>query len=259
MRQPPPLAMAAGEAGAQRPPPAAELAGAASSGSRARRVLVCDDEVQIVRALRVILRKAGYQVVSAMTLADALDAAAREPPDAAIIDLVLPDGSGITLCEDLRAWSAMPILILSAFGDEDQKVEALLAGADDFITKPFSARELLARLEAVFRRAGAEQDEATVTADGLEINFAAHTVSRRGEEIKLTPIEFELLRVLARNRGRLMTHRALLTAVWGPAFADDAPLLRTHVANLRRKLEGADVGEWRYIKTEAGVGYRFGG
>ncbi len=221
------------------------------------RVLVCDDELQVVRALRVILREAGYEVVTAMTLADALDAAAREPPDAAIVDLVLPDGCGITLCEELRSWSDMPILVLSAVGDEDPKVRALEVGADDFITKPFSARELLARLNAVSRRVSTPADEPTFTTQGLEVNFAAHTVLVDGREVKLTPIEFELLRVLVRNSGRLMTHRALLTEVWGPEWADDARLLRTHVANLRRKIEGEDASEWRYIKTDAGIGYRF--
>jgi two-component system KDP operon response regulator KdpE len=218
---------------------------------------VCDDEPQIVRALRVILREAGYEANTAATLAEALDLAAREPPDAAIIDLVLPDGSGIELCAELRSWSTMPIVVLSALDEEEQKVLALRAGADDYITKPFSARELLARLEAVFRRVVSSDEEATVTVKGLEINFAAHTVLRNGREVKLTPIEFNLLSALARNRGRLMTSRALLSEVWGSAYANDAPLLRTHIANLRHKIEGPDARTWLYIKTEAGVGYRF--
>jgi two-component system KDP operon response regulator KdpE len=218
---------------------------------------VCDDEPQIVRALRVILREAGYEANTAATLAEALDLAAREPPDAAIIDLVLPDGSGIELCAELRSWSTMPIVVLSALDEEEQKVLALRAGADDYITKPFSARELLARLEAVFRRVVSSDEEATVTVKGLEINFAAHTVLRNGREVKLTPIEFNLLSALARNRGRLMTSRALLSEVWGSAYANDAPLLRTHIANLRHKIEGPDAKTWLYIQTEAGVGYRF--
>ncbi|HEV2923176.1 MAG TPA: response regulator transcription factor [Solirubrobacteraceae bacterium] len=218
---------------------------------------MCDDEPQIVRALRVILREAGYEVSMAATLAEGLDLAAREPPDAAIIDVVLPDGSGIELCAELRSWSTMPIVVLSALDDEEQKVLALRAGADDYITKPFSARELLASLEAVFRRVVASDEEATVTVKGLEINFAAHTVLRDGREVKLTPIEFKLLSALARNRGRLMTSRALLSEVWGSAYANDAPLLRTHIANLRHKIEGPDAKAWLYIQTEAGVGYRF--
>jgi two-component system KDP operon response regulator KdpE len=219
---------------------------------------VCDDEPQIVRALRVILREASYEVSLAGTLAEGLDVAAREPPDAAIIDVVLPDGSGIELCAELRSWSSMPIVVLSALDEEDQKVLALSAGADDYITKPFSARELLARLEAVFRRVVSSDEEATLTVKGLEINFAAHTVLRHGREVKLTPIEFKLLSALARSRGRLMSSRALLSEVWGSAYANDAPLLRTHIANLRHKIEGTDAREWLYIKTETGVGYRFG-
>jgi two-component system KDP operon response regulator KdpE len=218
---------------------------------------VCDDEPQIVRALRVILREAGYEFSTAGTLAEGLDIAAGQPPDAAIIDLVLPDGSGIELCSELRSWSTMPILVLSALDEEEQKVLALRAGADDYITKPFSGRELLARMDAVFRRVVTSDDEATIAVRGLEINFAAHTVQRDGREIKLTPIEFKLLSALARNRGRLMTSRALLSDVWGPTYANDSPLLRTHIANLRHKIEGADARAWSYIQTEAGVGYRF--
>lgn len=218
---------------------------------------MCDDEPQIVRALRVILREGGYEVSTTATLAEGLDVAAREPPDAAIIDLILPDGSGIELCSELRSWSAMPILVLSALDEEEQKVLALHAGADDYITKPFSARELLARIDAVFRRVVTSDDEASITVKGLEINFAAHTVLRDGREVNLTPIEFKLLSALARNRGRLMTSRALLSDVWGPTYANDSPLLRTHMAHLRHKIEGAEARAWSYIQTEAGVGYRF--
>jgi two-component system, OmpR family, KDP operon response regulator KdpE len=205
----------------------------------------------------VILREAGYEVTVAVTLAEALDAAACEPLDAAIIDLVLPDGTGFDLCRELRSWSTMPIIVLSALDEEEHKVKALSSGADDYLTKPFSARELLARLQAVFRRVADSHEEATLEVEGLEINFAAHRVLREGREVKLTTIEFELLCMLARNRGRLMTSRALLSEVWGPAYAHDAPLLRTHIANLRRKIEDGVASQWRYLKTEAGVGYRF--
>ena len=150
---------------------------------------------------------------------------------------MLPDGNGIDVCRELRAWSRMPILVLSAIGDEDQKVAALEAGADDYVTKPFGPRELVARLHAVLRRAGAAVDEPTIAVDGLEIDLAARVVRRDGAEVHLTPIEYDLLRTLARNRGRLLTHRALLTEVWGPQYADDTQVLRTHVANLRRKIE----------------------
>jgi two-component system KDP operon response regulator KdpE len=221
----------------------------------ARRILVCDDEQQILRALRVVLREAGFEVEATATASEALDAAAVRPPDAAIIDLMLPDGSGVDVCRQLRAWSELPIVVLSAIGDEDQKVEALEAGADDYVTKPFGPRELVARLHAVLRRAGGAVDEPAVTVDGLHVDLAARVVRRDGEEVHLTPIEYDLLRVLLRNRGRLMTHRALLTEVWGPGYADDTRVLRTHIANLRRKIEPAEGT--RYIRTDSGVGYRF--
>jgi two-component system, OmpR family, KDP operon response regulator KdpE len=221
----------------------------------ARRILVCDDEQQILRALRVVLREAGFEVEATATASEALDAAAVRPPDAAIIDLMLPDGSGVDVCRQLRAWSELPIVVLSAIGDEDQKVEALEAGADDYVTKPFGPRELVARLHAVLRRAGGAVDEPAVTVDGLHVDLAARVVKRDGEEVHLTPIEYDLLRVLLRNRGRLMTHRALLTEVWGPGYADDTRVLRTHIANLRRKIEPAEGT--RYIRTDSGVGYRF--
>jgi two-component system, OmpR family, KDP operon response regulator KdpE len=222
-----------------------------------KRVLVCDDELQILRGLRIVLREAGFEVVTASSVAEAVDAAALRTPDAAILDLILPDGSGVEICRQLRSWSQMPILMLSAVGQEDAKVAALEAGADDYITKPFGPRELVARLNAVLRRVASGADEATITVDGLELDLAARTVRRDGRDIHLTPIEYDLLRVLARNRGRLLTHRALLSAVWGPRYADDTQTLRTHIANLRRKIEPA--GEPRYIRTDAGVGYRFVG
>jgi two-component system KDP operon response regulator KdpE len=219
------------------------------------RVLVCDDEPQILRALKVLLRDGGYETETAETAEEALDRAALARPDAAIIDLVLPDGSGTDVCRQLRRWSDMPIIVLSAVGDEDAKVEALAAGADDYVTKPFGPRELLARLEAVLRRARGAVDEPIIRADGLEIDVAAHVVRRDGQPVHLTPTEFELLHALARNRGRLMTHRTLLMDVWGPGYADDTQVLRVHVANLRRKIEPPDGP--RYIHTDAGVGYRF--
>ena len=222
------------------------------------RILVVDDELQILRALKVILREAGYEPVAVATAEEALDAAATRPPDAAIVDLVLPDGDGIEVCRQLRGWSEMPILVLSAVGDEDQKVRALEAGADDYVTKPFGARELVARLAAVLRRAGRGVEEPTIAVDGLELDLAKRVVRRDGEEVHLTPIEYDLLRVLARNRGRLMTHRALLSDVWGPAYLDDVRTLRTHIANLRRKIEPHDGGV-RFIRTDPGVGYRFAG
>jgi two-component system KDP operon response regulator KdpE len=220
-----------------------------------RRVLVCDDETQILRALRVILRDAGFEVVTAQTVAEALDVAALRAPDAAILDLILPDGDGVEICRSIREWSQMPILVLSAVGEEAQKIRALDAGADDYVTKPFGPGELIARLNAALRRAGATE-EPSMAVDGLEIDLAGHRVLRDGQEIHLTPKEFELLRVLASNRGRLMTHRALLGEVWGHAYEEDTHTLRVHVANLRRKIE-PDPGAPVYIRTDPGVGYRF--
>ena len=221
------------------------------------RVLVCDDELQILRALKIVLRDAGFEVVATASAADALDAAALKPPDAAIIDLLLPDGTGVDVCRTLREWTDAPIVVLSAVGDEDAKVAALEAGADDYVTKPFGPRELVARLHAVLRRANQGQQEPAIAVQGLEVDLAARAVRRDGDEVHLTPTEYDLLRALVRNRGRLMTHRALLTEVWGPQYGDDTQVLRTHIANLRRKIEPA--GEPRYIRTDAGVGYRFAG
>jgi two-component system, OmpR family, KDP operon response regulator KdpE len=219
------------------------------------RILVCDDEQQILRALRVILRDAGFQALPASDAEEALDVAAVHHPDGAIIDLVLPGVDGVELSRRLREWSDIPIIVLSAVGDEDAKVRALAAGADDYVTKPFGPRELVARLQANLRRTEHEPAEAMITADGLEVDLARRTVSRDGAEIHLTKTEFDLLRQLARNRGRLMTHRDLLVSVWGVGYGDDTQVLRAHIANLRRKIEPPDGP--RFIHTDPGVGYRF--
>lgn len=223
----------------------------------AKRVLILDDESQILRALRLVLHGAGFDVASAATAQQALDSAALHPPAAAIIDLVLPDGDGVDVCAQLRSWSEMPILVLSAVGDEEQKIRALDAGADDYITKPFSPGELIARLNAALRRAPGRAGAAVIEADGLEVDLAGHRVRRDGEEVHLTPIEFDLLRVLATNRGRLLTHRALLTEVWGPQYADDTQTLRAHIARLRAKIEPRDGDAPHHIHTDPGIGYRF--
>src|SRR3984885_5396471 len=220
------------------------------------RVLVVDDELQILRALRVVLREAGFEVIAAQSAPEALDLAAVKAPRAAIVDLVLPGGDGVEVTRSLREWSEMPILVLSAVGEEEQKVRALQAGADDYITKPFGSRELVARLQAALRRGGGEEEQPTIRAGELEVDLAARVVSRAGEPVHLTPIEFDLLRVLARNRGRLMTHRDLLREVWGPEYVDDVQPLRTHIARLRAKIE-PDGAAQRYVVTEPGVGYRF--
>ena len=220
-----------------------------------QRILVCDDEPQILRALRITLRNEGFDVVAAAGAAEALDAAALQAPDAAILDLLLPDGDGIEMTRRLREWSGLPIIVLSAVGEEEQKVRALEAGADDYVTKPFSPRELVARLRAALRRAQ-PADEPVVRAGDLELDLAAHSVRRAGEGVHLTPIEYRLLTALMTRPGRLLTHAALLTEVWGPAYAHDVATLRTHIANLRRKVEPDDAAR-RHIRTDAGVGYRF--
>jgi two-component system KDP operon response regulator KdpE len=220
------------------------------------RILVCDDEPHIVRALKIVMREAGFEALPAETAEEALQVATLGRPDAAILDLLLPDGDGVEVCRAIREWSEMPIIVLSAVGYEDHKVRALEAGADDYVTKPFSPRELVARLRAALRRAAPATGEPVITADGLEVDLADRTVRRDGEAIHLTPIEFDLLRTLVRNRGRLLTHRALLQEVWGPGYADDVATLRTNIARLRRKIEPEGPGP-RYIRTDPGVGYRF--
>ena len=225
--------------------------------SKRRRILVCDDEPQILRALRVILGDAGFEVVPAGTVREALDAVAVRPPDAAIVDLILPDGDGVEVCAAIREWSRMPILLLSAVGEEREKVRALEAGADDYVPKPFGPDELVARLRATLRRSEpAGEEEPAVTIDGLEIDLPARRVRRDGEEIHLTPTEYDLLRQLVLNRGRLLTHRALLREVWGPGYQDDTQVLRVHIANLRRKIEPSP-GTPALIRTDPGIGYRF--
>jgi two-component system, OmpR family, KDP operon response regulator KdpE len=214
------------------------------------RVLICDDEMHILRALKVVLRDAGFEVAATANKEEALDEASVHPPAAAILDLLLPDGDGIEICRSLREWSDMPIIVLSAVGEEAEKVRALEAGADDYVTKPFSPPELVARLKAVLRRVPAASQDPVIDADGLTIDLAAHRVTRDGQEIHLSKTEFQLLRVLAVNRGRLMTHRSLLTEVWGPGYADDIQVLRATVARLRSRI-GKDL-----IHTDPGVGYR---
>jgi two-component system KDP operon response regulator KdpE len=220
------------------------------------RILVCDDDRQIVRALRLMLREAGYEVLTSETGEGALDLAAVRGPHAAIVDLMLPDIPGIEVCRRLRDWSDIPILVLSAIGEEAVKIDALQNGADDYVTKPFGPGELIARIAALLRRAGRVAAEPRIEAEGLVVDLAAHRVLSDDTEIHLTPIEFSLLRVLATNRGLLMTHRALLTEVWGPEYVDAMPLLRTHIANLRAKLAAGGQGK-NFIRTDAGIGYRF--
>jgi two-component system KDP operon response regulator KdpE len=221
----------------------------------ASRILVVDDEPQILRALQTALRGAGYDVEPAATGEEALAHAAARPPDAVILDLVLPDRSGVEICRELREWLKAPILILSAVGEESEKVAALDAGADDYVTKPFGIEELLARLRAALRRA-LPRGEPTIEAGDLHIDLEKHSVSRGGESVRLTPHEFSMLRLFAENEGKLLTHRMILRAVWGPAYQTESNYLHVYVSHLRRKLE-PDPRSPRYIVTEPGAGYRF--
>jgi two-component system KDP operon response regulator KdpE len=218
------------------------------------RVLVVDDEPQILRALETTLRGAGYVVETAATGEDALVRTALRPPDAMILDLVLPGKSGIEVCRELRTWTQLPIVILSAVGEEAEKVAALDAGADDYVTKPFGVDELLARLRAALRRAGPHGDPVLRIGE-LEVDLERRLVRMAGRTIQLTPIEYDLLTLLARNEGKLLTHRAILRDVWGPAYAAESHYLHVHVSHLRRKLE-PDPARPQYIVTEPGAGYR---
>ena len=218
------------------------------------RILVVDDEPQILRALGTSLQGAGYEVVSAATASEAVNAAAMRPPDAVILDLVLPDGSGTDVCRELRRWTDVPILVLSAVGDEREKILALDAGADDYVTKPFGIDELLARLRAVMRRATPATGPVVEIGD-LVVDLEKRLVTRGGEPVALTPTEFSLLQLFVQNEGKLLTHPAILRAVWGPGYRTESNYLHVYVSQLRRKLE-ADPTRPRYLLTESGAGYR---
>ena len=218
------------------------------------RVLVVDDEPQILRALQTNLRGAGYDVDTAATAKSALATAAMRPPDAVILDLVLPDGRGTDVCRELRRWSAAPVLLLSVVGEEQEKVAALDAGADDYVEKPFGVEELLARLRAALRRAGPPGGPVLEIGE-LAVDLEKRLVTVQGRAVQLTPHEFGLLRLLAQNEGKLLTHPTILREVWGPAYGDESHYLHVYVSQLRRKIE-PDPARPRYILTEPGVGYR---
>jgi len=245
------------------------------------RVLVVDDEPQILRALRINLRVRSYEVDTAATGAQALETAARHPPDLVILDLGLPDLDGVEVIEGLRGWTTAPIIVLSGRADSMDKVEALDAGADDYVTKPFAMEELLARMRAAARRSGTADDQPRVRLGDLVVDLAAKRViydlgppaaSPAGEaedfptsaperppaaeDIRLTPTEWHLLEVLLRNPGKLLSQRQLLAEVWGPGYADAAGNLRLYMAQLRRKLE-PDPARPRWLLTEPGMGYRY--
>ena len=219
------------------------------------RVLVVDDEPQILRAVSANLRGAGYDVETAATGEDALTSAAMRPPDAVILDLVLPGKSGTEVTRELREWSTAPVILLSAVGDEGDKVAALDAGADDYVTKPFGIDELLARLRAALRRA-TPSGEPLLEIGGVRLDLEKRSASAAGRQLTLTPHEFTLRRTLMQNEGKLMTHPALLRAVWGPRYHDESHYLHVYVSQLRRKVE-PDPARPRYILTEPGAGYRF--
>ena len=222
-------------------------------------VLVIDDEPQIRRVVRHALEADGARVLEAASGREGADVAAAERPDLVVLDLGLPDGPGIDVCRDLRAWSAAPVLVLSARHSDAEKAALLDAGADDYVTKPFSPVELRARVRAQLRRArmaGAPPGEARLEAGGLVVDLARRAVTRDGAPVHLTPIEWDLLRALAAHAGRTMTHRQLFAEVWARSHGDAQQYLRVHVANLRRKIERDPVRPERIV-TEPGVGYRF--
>lgn len=218
-------------------------------------VLVVDDEPAIVRALRINLTARGYEVYTAFDGRTALQLVTAKKPDLMILDLGLPDMDGIDVIGGVRGWSTMPILVLSARDQEAQKVEALDAGADDYVTKPFGMDELLARLRAAIRRARPTPTEPRIITPDFTIDLADKTVHRGDEPIRLTPTEWHILDILARHAGRLVTTRQLLHDVWGPTYRNETHYLRVYMAQLRRKLE-PDPAHPRYLRTEPGIGYR---
>ncbi|MFJ6759233.1 response regulator [Streptomyces sp. NPDC091273] len=224
------------------------------------RVLVVEDEPQIVRALVINLKARKYEVDAAADGASALELAAARHPDVVVLDLGLPDMDGVEVIKGLRGWTRVPILVLSARHSSDEKVEALDAGADDYVTKPFGMDELLARLRAAVRRAeppaGSGEDEVIVETEGFAVDLAAKKAVREGRDVRLTPTEWHLLEVLVRNRGKLVSQKQLLQEVWGPSYGTETNYLRVYMAQLRRKLE-ADPSHPRHFITEPGMGYRF--
>jgi two-component system KDP operon response regulator KdpE len=219
-------------------------------------VLVVDDEPGLARALAINLRAHGYDVATAADGASALTGASRQPPDLVVLDLGLPDMDGVDVVAGLRAWLDAPIIVLSARHAQDQKVAALDAGADDYVTKPFGMAELLARVRAALRRHAPAADSAVVETDSFTVDLAAHRVTTSDGDVRLTPTEWHLLEVLVRNPGRLVTQRQLLQEVWGPAYGTETNYLRVYVSQLRRKLE-RDPTHPRHLLTEPGAGYRF--
>ena len=220
------------------------------------KILIADDDPQILRALRITLSARGYEVVTASDGKEALRLAVDKHPDLIVLDLGMPGLTGIEVIEGVRGWSQVPILVVSGRSDSLDKVDALDAGADDYVTKPFAADELLARIRALSRRTPAATDEPVVSFGDVVVDLAAHSVTRAGSAVRLTPTEWRLLEVLIRNPDRLVTRETLLTEVWGPQYTTDTGYLRLYLAQLRKKLE-PEPGKPRYLLTEAGMGYRF--
>jgi two-component system, OmpR family, KDP operon response regulator KdpE len=225
------------------------------SGSGAR-VLVVDDERAIQRALKATPEAAGYHVDVVGTRADALAQVALKPPDLVLLDLLLPDGTGDDVAREIRTWSNVPILLVSAVGDEREKVKALDAGADDYVTKPFGIDELLARVRAALRRGGGEPEIASFEVGDFKVDLEGRRVHAHGNEVRLTPKEFDLFVYMARHPSRVLTHRTLLEAVWGEASQEQPEYLRVFMGQLRKKLE-PDPSTPKYLVTEPWVGYRF--
>jgi len=221
------------------------------------RICVVDDEPSILRLLQSNLAAKGYEVLAAQSGPETLELIAHRPPDIFVIDLILPGMSGLELIRHVREQSATPIIVLSGIGDERSKVEALDQGADDYVTKPFSVEELLARIKASMRRAaGAQSVEPVFTSGDLSVNFDRREVRLNGHQIKMTPTEYDLLKYMVQNAGKPLTHRMLLTAVWGPGYHDKVQYLRVFMGHLRKKL-GQNSGHPQLIVTDPGVGYRF--
>ncbi len=220
------------------------------------KILIADDDPQIVRALRITLGARGYEVVTASDGKAALDAVTRTHPDIVVLDLGMPGLTGVQVIQALRGWSKVPILVVSGRSESWDKVAALDAGADDYVTKPFAADELLARIRALGRRTPAAGEEPVVGFRDVIVDLSARLVTRAGSPVRLTPTEWRLLEVLVRNPGRLVTREKLLTEVWGPQYTTDTGYLRLYLSQLRKKLE-AEPSNPRYLVTEAGMGYRF--
>ncbi|MFK0006768.1 response regulator [Paenarthrobacter sp. NPDC090520] len=220
------------------------------------RVLIVEDEAQIARAMQITLQAHGYQAFSVGTGADALVAVAKGKVDIVVLDLGLPDLDGVEIIRRVRGWSSMPIIVLSARHASEDKVEALDAGADDYVTKPFGLDELLARLRVASRRLVTSQEEPTLATADFMVDLAGKKIVKDGAEVRLTPTEWNILELLVRNKGKLVSQQQLLTQVWGQAYAKETQYLRVYIAQLRRKLE-RDPAAPRHLHTEAGMGYRF--